>query len=147
MLNIIEHAWRWTGLVATEIIDQNPFGNVIVRAVDERIWRICPEELDCSVIANDSIEYSELRATAEFREDWEMVALVELATRKFGGLPAERCFCLKIPAMFGGQYDENNIGTITRTELLSFAGATAEQIKDYPDGSRLPVTVKWPAPN
>ena len=53
MLNVIEHAWGWIGLEPAEVVEQNLFGNVVVRATDGEVWRICPEELSCAVIASD----------------------------------------------------------------------------------------------
>jgi hypothetical protein len=128
-------------LEPAEIVEQNAFGNLIVRAADGQVWRICPEELSCKVIASDIAEYQRLRESEEFKMDWEMRRLVALAAEKLGPVSAERCYCLKIPAVLGGSYAEDNLGTITRAELVSFAGDVAEKIKDVPDGGRVKLTV------
>jgi hypothetical protein len=147
MLNIIEQAWGWTGLEPAEVVEQNAFGNVVVRAIDGRFWRICPEVLACTVIAADLVEFTRLRETDEFTYDWEMTELVRMATRRLGPVTSERCYCLKVPALFEGTYTEGNLGTVARAELIAFSGDIAEQIKEIPDGGRATVTVKWPAPN
>ena len=39
--------------------------------------------------------------------------------------------------MLGGSYAADNMGTISRSELISFSGDLAEQIRDVPDGSHI----------
>ena len=73
--------------------------------------------------------------------DWQMTRLVELARHALGPVHEERCYCLKRPAVLGGEYDIANFATITRQELVAFTGDVAEQIKDLPDGT--PVNIEW----
>ena len=141
MIEIVRAAWKWIGLDPAEIVAQNAFGNVIVRDIAGSFWRICPEELSCEIVAGNAAEYSELTSDEGFSSDWEMTALVGVATSKHGELSAERCFCLKTPAVLGGEYSGENIGTIAREELIAFAGAVAQQIKDLPDGARVELVV------
>ena len=72
-----------------------------------------------------------------------MATLVEAAQAAHGPQEPGRCFCLKIPAVLGGSYSADNIGTIGLGELLSFTGVVARQIKDLPDGA--PVQFSWDA--
>jgi type VI secretion system (T6SS) immunity protein Tdi1 len=137
MLSVINKAWSWIGLSATEVVAANAFGNVVVRATDGSYWRICPEELSCERVAADYSAYQRLMSDPEFQIDWQMDRLVAIAESKFGRNPPERCFCLKITAVFGGAYDIDNIGTITREEVVAAAGDIAEQIKDVPDGGEI----------
>lgn len=142
IVDVINESWAWIGLNAVECLESGPFGNVIVRARDGRFWRICPEELSCEVIAESTEKLSLLLADQEFQQDWQMAVLVDLAVRNLGVQPPDRCFCLKIPAVLGGPYESDNIGTISRSELLKFAGYLAEQIKDLPDGCQVELVVK-----
>ncbi len=135
MLSIIQEAWGWTGLEAKEIIKSNDFGNFLVRDAKGHFWRICPEELLCEVVAETQAEYGQLEQDPEFAEDWEMSNLVQLAQETLGSLDAGQSFCLKVPAVLGGEYADYNLGKITTTELVRFAGDVAEQIEDLPDGT------------
>jgi hypothetical protein len=146
MLDIINDAWSWIGLDATDLIASNLFGNVIVRDRHGRFWRICPEELTCEVIAANDQEYSKLWTDDEFQTDWTMGVFLEQAVAKFGPLPPDRCYCLKLPAVLGGEYSTENLGTISRNELISFAGDIAEQIKDVPEGGKVELIVGNPPP-
>jgi hypothetical protein len=137
----IRESWNWAGLDPAEVVAVNPFGNVIVRARDGTFWRICPEEWSCTVVARDADELAALLRDDGFQADWRMDRLVGIAFAKFGTLPAGRCYCLKRPAVLGGRYDADNLGTISREELIAFAGDCARQIKDLPDGAQ--VTFKW----
>ncbi len=135
MLDTIRQAWGWIGLEPAEVVASNPFGNLIVRAIDGAFWRICPEELSCNRIAANATELAALFAEEDFQLDWQMSRLVELANHKLGPLPEGTCYCLMRPAVLGGSYDEENFGTISVQELLSFSGDLAEKIKDLPDGA------------
>jgi hypothetical protein len=141
MLDVIHKAWGWIGLEPAEVIAANAFGNVIVRATDETYWRICPEELSCKQVAHNAEELAALTREAGFQADWAMLRLVRLARQKFGPLPEDRCYCLKVPAVIGGKYEVANIGAITLSELISFSGDLAAQIKDVPDGGQ--IRIQW----
>jgi hypothetical protein len=141
MLDIIRNSWGWTGLEPAEVVSSNPFGNLIVRAVDGAYWRICPEEWSCVKIAQSAIELTTQLAADKFRIDWEMSRLVELAGERQGPLSDGMCYCLKIPAVLGGSYEAENLGTITLNELIEFSGSMAEQIKDLPDGSQIKIEI------
>jgi hypothetical protein len=141
VLNTIRESWGWTGLDPAEVVVVNEFGNIIVRAHEGAFWRICPEQLSCEVIAKCAEDYESIWLDGEFQRDWQMARLVQVATHALGPLDAEHCYCLKIPAVLGGEYDLANFGTISRRELIAFSGDVAQQIKDLPDGT--PFTVKF----
>jgi len=141
MISVIRDAWSWIGLDAIEIVGTNAFGNYHVRDADGACWRICPEELSCMKIVDDASAYASLLSDDGFLADWELPHLLELAVQKFGPPTADRCFCLKMPGVFGGKYVLENIGTISRRELVSFAGDMAHQIKDVPDGAKVELKI------
>lgn len=84
MLETIRKAWKWAGLNPVEILQVNAFGNLSVKAVDESIWRIRSEELNCEEIASDFGSFEKLQREEKFRVDWEMARLVALAEKKLG---------------------------------------------------------------
>jgi hypothetical protein len=141
MLDTIRNAWGWIGLDPAEVVATNPFGNVIVRATDGAYWRICPEEWSCEQVARNEDDYTALSSEEEFRTDWEMARLVQLAREKLGPLPEGRCYCLKQPAVIGGSYEAANLETISLDELIAFSGDMAEQIKDVPDGGQIQIEI------
>jgi len=137
----IQRAWSWTGIDPIELVRENDFGNLTVKDSAGRYWRICPEELRCSVIADSEAEFDRLLASAEFRHDWEMVALCEEGRTRFGPLLPGRKYCLKIPAALGGGYDRNNLDTISLAELIGASGDMAKQIATLPDGTSVRLVV------
>ena len=133
LLKIVRESWGFTGLVPARILDTNAFGNVLVEDVRGQLWRICPEELSCEHVGTSMDELQALRSST----DWTMERLVVLATASLG-TPAEgRCFCLKIPAVLGGKYEVENLGTIAVPELIAFSGDVASQIEGLPDGAQV----------
>jgi hypothetical protein len=130
-------AWGWKGIESAEVVAVNKFGNVIFIDQAGKYWRICPEELECKVIADSAVCYSRLLNDPEFKQDWEMARLADMAEAKYGAQPVHRCFFLKTPGILGGTYDIENIGTIRIGALIHFSGDVANQIKDLPPGSKI----------
>lgn len=144
MIEIIKHineSWGWTGLSASHILQINDFGNIIIEDKNGQIWRICPEDLSCTIIAENSVEFEILKNTEDFIIDWDMKNLIELAYSKLGALSTDRKYCFKIPSILGGTYTSDNFGKIKFMELISASGSLALQIKDLPDGSEVKLIV------
>jgi hypothetical protein len=142
MIAEINKAWNWKGFNATEIIWTNDFGNVIFKTDKNEYWRMCPEETSCEKIAESESEFDRLSTDSEFIEDWEMTNLVEIAKSELGELSENQKFCLKMPAVIGGEYDKANIGKISFVELISFSGDLGFQIKDMKDGQKIKLNIK-----
>ena len=139
MVDTIRQAWSWTGLNPAEVIETNAFGNLLVKAVDGSIWRICPESLTCEKIAADLAGLEKLRGDKDFLLDWEMTRLVALANNKLGTTKQGRCYCFKLVPALGGKYDSDNLAEIPLEQLIAFSGDLAEQIKDVPDGGQIKI--------
>ncbi len=137
---MISDSWGWLGMGAVEVAATNAFGNVIFVDSAHRFWRISPEELSCELVADTRDEYDALIRDHDFRQDWEMTRLVEQAQARYGKQGEDQCFFLKRPAVLGGRYAIENVGTISRQELVAFAGSVARQIKDVADGEQVVLT-------
>lgn len=141
MIETIRSAWGWKGIRPAAVVDQNSFGNLIV--VDDRgtYWRICPEELSCVPIAHDENEFEKLLSDQEYQRDWHMADLAADAHKSIGATTQGRCYCLKIPAVLGGEYAVANIGTVSITELIACAGDMARQIDGQQDGAKVKLVI------
>jgi len=144
ILTTIQKGWGWSGIEPVEVVAVSPVGNVIVLDASGIVWRICPEELSAERIAHSMSAFEALRDAPEFVEDWEMGAFGREAERALGPPGDGRCYCLKIPAVLGGQYARENLGVISIAELLGASGSMAFQIKDIPDGQRVRLVVQKP---
>jgi len=141
LLEVIQRAWQFTGLVPSAVLDTNAFGNLVVEDASGKVWRICPEELSCEIVAATRADFEQLRRSTDFAENWEMTRLVERARSLLGTPSPGRCYCLKVPAVLGGAYAADNLGTIALFELIDVSGQIAMQIKDLPDGARVEVKI------
>lgn len=137
ILDDIATAWGWTGLRPVKLALQNDFGNLIVEAEDGRFWRICPENPDCIVVADDSMVFERLRDDPSFNIDWSMRRPTTIAQRKLGLLSPGRCYCAKIPLILGGTLETENLDTIEISELIRFSGYLAEQVDRLEDGAQI----------
>lgn len=137
----VRSAWGWVGIEPVELIDDNDFGNLILKDVRGQYWRLCPEDLYCEVVANSREELDRLSKDQEFLRDWYMRGLVDQAFQRLGALAPGRKYCLKIPGVLGGEYGGDNLGTISFDELIRASGHIAQRIADLPDGASIKLSV------
>lgn len=143
-MNLVEEihqSWGWIGIEPVEVVGENDFGNLIVKDVDGKYWRLCPEDCYCEVIANSRAELDLLSTDQEFLRDWYMTQLVSLANDQCGPLSDGRKYCLKTPGVLGGAYGGDNLATAPQVELVRFSGDIARQIKELPDGAQIKLKV------
>jgi hypothetical protein len=133
----VASAWGWTGIHPSEVVKENDFGNLIVKDRDSHFWRISPEDLSCSIVADSRSDLDALLRDPDFLADWNMKPLVAKAQAALGPLAQGHKYCLKIPALLGGEYDSANLGTISLLELIQASGDMAKQVADVPDGSKI----------
>lgn len=141
LLDEIQSAWGWTGIKPVELIDENDFGNLIVKDEHGHYWRLCPEDCYCKIVATNREELNRLSTDQEFLADWYMRALVDQAFEQLGVLSAGRKYCLKIPGVLGGEYGGTNLGTISVDELIRSSGHIAQQIENLPDGTPIKLSI------
>lgn len=141
ILTSINKHWAWTGVVADEIISVSDFGNVIFKSTTGDYWRVCPEELYCKAIAENSEELETAMKDSKFLESWGMTEHLPIAKAKMGELNVGEKYCLKLPVIFGGEYSEENFGTILHIDQIAYAGQMTEKIDDLPDGTKIEFNV------
>jgi hypothetical protein len=137
LVDIINERWGWNGAAPVEIIEINKFGNIIFTDDDGMYWRLCPEEVDMELIAENKEEYDELLEDDEFLMDWEMKALVDISEARYGKQPQGLCFCLCVPGVLDGEYDISNIDVIAIEELVSLSGDVAQQLESLPEDAEI----------
>ena len=141
LLQDIREEWGWSGIDPAEIVHVNRFGNLVIVDTGNVYWRICPEELSCSIIAEDRAAFNRLWHDDAFQTDWQMSRLAGLAREVHGPLTGGRVYNFLIPAVLGGAYDVQNIRTLSLSEYIAFAGSIAFQIKDLKDGDQVVLSV------
>ena len=137
----IKESWGWVGIEPSEVVGENDFGNLIIKDVAGKYWRLCPEDLYCEIVADSREELDKLSNSQEFLEDWYMQVLVDQAKERLGLLPEGRKYCLVTPSPLGGEYSISNIKTAPLLEMVRFSGDIAHQIKDLPDGAQIKLKV------
>ena len=139
---IIAASWGWTGLKPLLVVGDNAFGNLIVKDVEDRYWRLCPEDLSCRMIAASRAELGTLSSDQDFLHDWNMSELTRQAKERLGPLRPGFKYCLKIPGALGGEYGGDNLATLSLEELVSVSGSIARQVDQVHDGGRVRLVVK-----
>lgn len=141
LISIVEESWGWTGLKPALIVGDNDFGNLMVKDLDGRYWRLCPEDLSCKAIASTKVELDQLSRDQAFLHDWYKRDLVKQARERFGPLRPGFKYCLKIPGPLGGEYGGDNLATISLAGLVSASGHIAKQIEGLPDGTQVKLSI------
>lgn len=139
-MNIIEeikNSWGWIGIQPVAIVGENDFGNLIVKDIEGKYWRICPEDIYCKVIADNKDQLDALSRDQEFLHDWYMQVLVEQAREVLEPLAGGYKYHFVIPGILGGKYDISNIKIISLIEQIRFSGSVGQQIHDLPEGSQV----------
>ncbi len=134
MIDLVNQSWSWTGIEPEEIVDENDFGNLIIKDIHDRFWRICPEDVYCKVIADSIEEYNELIENQEFLNDWNMTTLLNEIIELLGELKPGHKYHMSIPGVVGGEYMATNFKQVPLKEMMLFSGDLGHQIKDLPDG-------------
>lgn len=128
ILETVNQYWGWVGIEPKTLIAENEFANLIIQDVDDRFWRLCPEDLYCEVIADDKDEYNELVKDEEFNQDWFMEIMVHKATEKYGELEEGSKFHMLEPGALGGKYAVFNVKPIAFEKIIKFSGELAQKI-------------------
>lgn len=128
ILETVKQYWAWVGIEPVTVIAENEFANLIIQDIDERFWRLCPEDLYCEVIADDKAEYNALVKEEEFNQDWFMDVLVHKATEKYGELKDGEKFHMLEPGALGGKYAVFNVKPISFEKIIKFSGELAQKI-------------------
>ncbi|WMS86579.1 T6SS immunity protein Tdi1 domain-containing protein [Pleionea litopenaei] len=134
ILDEIKKSWGWTGLIPVEVVAENEFANFILKDAKGRFWRLCPEDVYCEVIANDTSEYNELVKDEEFSIDWFMEKMVNEAKENLGELPDGMKYHMTIPGPLGGEYGGSNLKIVSTLEIIRYSGSLGYQTKDLAQG-------------
>lgn len=136
----IADGWSWKLGTPVAVLATSPLGNVIVKNGDGWFFRIMPEELLCDLLARSEEELATKWMETEFRRDLQMSALVEKAQAAHGLLAEGQVYHLVVPGCLGGKYEVANLRKISLCELLTHAGAMAQQVEDVPDDGEVIIT-------
>jgi len=143
-MNIIEEikeSWGWIGIDPEEVVGENDFGNLMIKDIYGKYWRLCPEDVYCEVVANNRTELDALSTNQEFLEDWDMELLAEQAKEKYGALDEGKKYHLVIPGALGGEYGISNINIAPLIELIRYSGSIGKQLDQLPDGAQIELKV------
>jgi hypothetical protein len=142
VLGVLRRSWAWALLEPKRVLDQNCFGNLLVELVDGTIWRVCPEDLTVSKVADSAAHLASLWADDEFQVDWLVESWVKIAQSTLGPLEEGQCYGFKIWPVLGGTYDAQNMAIKSLCEWLDVSGDVARQAKDLPPGTAMRIDVR-----
>ena len=137
IINEIIASWGWVGVIPTEIVAENEFGNLILKDAENKFWRLCPEDVYCEVVAESIDDYNKLINDHEFLNDWNMTIMVNEATEILGALKEGYKYYMVIPGVLNGEYNGTNFKTAPFVEIIRLSGDLGKQIEDLPDGAEI----------
>jgi hypothetical protein len=122
-----------------QVLAVNSMGNCFIKCINDHYWRVCPEELSATLIAKTEQEVQVVFDDSDFKEDWQLLGLIDLAEEHLGKLNKDECYVMIKPAVIGGEYSVNNLRIGSIYEYLSLTGDMAFQIKDLKDGDEVSI--------
>lgn len=141
LIQAIRDSWSWVGVDPAEVVGTTAFGNLMIKDVQGRYWRLCPEGLYCEVIAQTREGLDEVSRDQAFLHDWYLQPMVEQAEAALGALTPGRVYHFVISPVLGGEYAIDNVRELDHVEQIRFCGDLAREIKDLPDGARVTLRV------
>lgn len=141
VLEEVKSSWGWSGIDPVRVIEENDFGNLILLDKKGLVWRLCPEDVYCKIIAASIEQYNQLMKEVEFNQDWFMESLVKEAQLRLGPLKDGYKYYLVIPGVLGGEYGGDNIQSVPFYEVIRYSGSIASQLKDLPEGAKVDLEV------
>ena len=137
IIEVINKAWNWAVPKVKEILAVNSMGNVFLKDSEGKYWRICPEELTATLEAKNNDEVEIVFNNPEYKEDWQLLGLIDEAESHFGKIEVGECYAFIKPAVIGGDYSVKNMRVASIYEYLSFTGDIAFQTKDLKQGDEV----------
>lgn len=137
VLELVAEHWAWSGIKAEELVVTNDFGNLILKDGEDKFWRLCPEDVYCTVVAESIEGYNELIQNEEFVEDWHMVSILVDAKAALGDLAEDERYCLKVPGILDGDYVGDNVIKASLENIIVSAGKLGQFIADKPEGAKI----------
>lgn len=136
-LDVLRQHRGWALSEPVRVIAQNPFGNLLVEVSDGIIWRVCPEDLSATRLADSAAALVALSADDDFKTDWEVESWIEAAKAKLGPLEQRQCYGFRIWPVLGAEYSADNMAIKALLEWLAASGDVGRQVKDLPPGARI----------
>lgn len=135
----LNESWNWLTPRIERVLAVNSMGNCFVQDSNSHYWRICPENLSAEVVAENEEELQSVFGDPDFKEDWQLLGLIDPAEEHFGELEADECYAMIKPAVLGGVYNIENLRVGSIYEYLSLSGEIALKTKDMKDGDKVEI--------
>ncbi len=126
--------WSWAIHDDFEVILVNSMANVLLKTINGKYHRICPEELSCYIFAHCEEEAFKKFNDNGCKQDWQLLGMIDLLEEHYGSLNEDECYTMTVPAVIGGQYELENMDIGNLYKYIIHTGKLAKQIERLIDG-------------
>ena len=141
ILSTLNESWNWLMPKVEKVLAVNSMGNCFVQDRNSHYWRVCPENLCSEVVAKNDEELQSVFNDPNFKEDWQLLGLIDPAEEHLGELESDECYAMVIPAVLGGEYSVANLRVGSIYEYLSLSGEMAFKTKNLKDGDQVELCI------
>ncbi|NVJ66590.1 MAG: DUF1851 domain-containing protein [Gammaproteobacteria bacterium] len=141
IIEVINNSWGWKIPLVDQVLAVNSMGNCFLRDENKQYWRVCPEELSAELVAETDKQVQLIFEDPAFKQDWQLLGLIDPAEEHFGKLKVGQCYCMLIPAVLGGEYSITNLRVGSVYEYLSLTGELAFKTKELEDGDSIELVI------
>ncbi len=139
IIETLNESCSWATPKVQSVLAVNSIANCLLKDINNRYWRICPEELSAELIAENEDQVQKIFADPEYKQDWQLLGLIDPAEKHFGKLNHGECYAMIKPAVIGGEYSIDNLRVGSIYEYLSFTGEVAFKTKDHKQGEKVTI--------
>lgn len=140
IIEVLNKSWGWATPEIQRVLAVNSMANCFALDVKGCYWRICPEELSATKVADNAEQIQDVFADPEYKKDWQLLGLIDPAEDYFGKLKIGECYAMIKPAVLGGEYSIKNLRIGSIYEYLSFSGELALKTKDLKQGDKVSIS-------
>jgi hypothetical protein len=138
--------WRWLCRSPMVLVARNAFGDLFLRDDAGAVFWLNVAVGKLTKVSDCEANFHELASTAQKRQEWFAEADVQAAAKRGLEPNSLQCIGFKIPLVFAQSGSPDNAYVADLYEYVSFLGDLNRQIATLPDGSKVQLRVKPPAP-
>ncbi|MET0244354.1 MAG: T6SS immunity protein Tdi1 domain-containing protein [Flavitalea sp.] len=134
--------WQWKISEMKGVVAVSVLGDAFLVGHDQAVYWLQTDSGELLRIADTVDDFHDLIHRPEKIDEWFLPFLVESLIESGKILQPDEVYSCKIPPLFGGEYELDNIIPTDMNIHFGFTGQVFQQIKTLPDGAKVNIRVQ-----
>ncbi|WP_260926862.1 hypothetical protein [Novosphingobium sp. 9] len=144
VLRTLKREWGWTGVDFATVLMVSRMGHLVVADADGTVHYLDTDTRELLRLGTEA-QAEQYLADPEVQLVWRAEALVAAVRERLGATAPDEVYARTAEAMLNDTYDIQSFIKLPLTQLISFTGQVAHQMRDMPEGT--PVKLKAVLPS